>query len=65
MSSVLAAANVLLVLGLAQLARWLLGPRPRAPFWTWIGTSQAWGGWAIFAAVGVYMLTLIVVQGLR
>ncbi len=65
MSTVLAAANVMLVLGLAQLASWLLGPRPRAPFWTWIGTSQASGGWAIFAAVGIYMLTLIVVQGLR
>lgn len=65
MSTVLAAANVLLVLGLAQLARWLLKPRPRTPFRTWVGTSQAWGGWAIFAAVGVYMLTLIVVQGLR
>lgn len=65
MSSVIAAANVLLVLGLAQLARWLLRPRPRAPFWTWIGTAQTWGGWAIFAAVGVYMLTLIAMQGLR
>lgn len=65
MSSALAAANIVLLLGLAQLTRWLFRRRPRVPFSAWIGTSQAWGGWAIFAAAGVYMLTLIAVQGLR
>ncbi|MGE3795278.1 MAG: hypothetical protein AB7I38_15300 [Dehalococcoidia bacterium] len=67
MSSIIGFGNVVLVLGLAQLLRWAVRREPRTPFRIWIGTSQAWGGWAIFAAVAIYMSTLlavVVVQGM-
>ena len=58
MSSIIAFGNVVLVLGLVQLVRWRL-QEARTSFRKWLGTSQAWGGWAIFAAVAIYMLTLL------
>ena len=63
MSSIIAFGNIFLTLGLVQLLRWGLGgPHRASPFRTWIRTSQAWGGWAILAAVAVYILTLLAVE---